>query len=163
MYVRAKPPGPVFSAGVWKETRKDYSRKAAQWEEDSPVVWLVPAGCACDLVTDTVMVWHFQKACAEAQESSAAMGKVCLAHSRLQGPIATSGWARTQLNPHVRPVSHHMSLDCAPLSVIADCHASGWEHLLQEEPEACLCARLPAPFLTQANSQANEGGLFIFL
>ena len=30
MYIRAKPLGPVFSAGVWKETRKDYSRKAAQ-------------------------------------------------------------------------------------------------------------------------------------
>ena len=29
MYIRAKPPGPVFSEGVWKKTRKDYSRKAA--------------------------------------------------------------------------------------------------------------------------------------
>lgn len=29
MYIRAKPPVPVFSDGVWKETRRDYSRKAA--------------------------------------------------------------------------------------------------------------------------------------
>lgn len=145
------------------------AEKQQQWEENSTIVWLVPAGRVLrDLVTDTVIkcdifAKHVLRLRSHQQQweglfsPQPTSGPYCyqwMSHRTLLNPFCPS--SESSYEPGLGSTVCYYWLPCFRLRTPAPGRIQ----------DLCVCQTLRQcfhPFLTQANSHVNEGDIFIFL